>query len=66
MEAHPVAVCFGGPDLTDLYITTASEGAGEAALDRSRLPQVPRTAGVYRLKGAGQGMPLPRTSFKLR
>lgn len=62
---HPVAVCFGGPELTDLYVTTASQGAGEAALDRSQLPSVPRTAGIYRVVTAGKGMPLARTSFKL-
>ena len=62
---HPVAVCFGGPELTDLYITTASPGAGEAALDRSQLPSVPRTAGIYRIAGAGKGMVLARTGFRL-
>lgn len=62
---HPVAVCFGGPDLTDLFVTTASEGAGEAALDRTMLPSIPRTAGIYRVANAGKGMPLPRTKFSL-
>ncbi|MDG2001758.1 MAG: SMP-30/gluconolactonase/LRE family protein [Novosphingobium sp.] len=62
---HPVAVAFGGPELRDLYVTTASEGAGEAALDRSLLDSVPRTASIYRVAGAGQGMPLARTKFQL-
>ena len=62
---HPVAVCFGGTELTDLYVTTASQGAGEAALDRSLLPSVPRTAGIYRVADAGKGMPLARTTFTL-
>lgn len=62
---HPVALSFGGPDLRDLYVTTASEGAGEAALDRSLLDSVPRSASIYRVAGAGQGMPLARTSFRL-
>jgi len=61
----PVALCFGGPDLTDLFITTAAQGAGEAALDRSQLPSVPRSAGIYRVADAGKGMPLARTSFVL-
>jgi len=62
---HPVALCFGGPGLADLFVTTAAEGAGEAALDRSRLPSVPRSAGIYRVANAGKGMPLARTSFRL-
>lgn len=62
---HPVALCFGGSELRDLFVTTASEGAGEAALDRSMLDSVPRTASIYRVQDAGQGMPLARTNFRL-
>jgi sugar lactone lactonase YvrE len=62
---HPVALCFGGPDLSDLFVTTAAQGAGEAALDRTLLPSVPRSAGIYRVGNAGKGMPLARTAFRL-
>ncbi|MCX7864592.1 MAG: SMP-30/gluconolactonase/LRE family protein, partial [Novosphingobium sp.] len=62
---HPVAVCFGGPALADLYVTTAAPGAGEAALDRSLVPDVARSAGIYRLANAGHGLPLARSGFSL-
>jgi sugar lactone lactonase YvrE len=62
---HPVSLCFGGPDYRDLYVTTAAPGAGEAALDHSRIPSVPRTAGIYRARCDVPGMPAGRTAFKL-
>jgi xylono-1,5-lactonase len=44
-------VAFGGKDLTDLYITTARIGLNAAAL-----AVAPTSGGLFRLKGAGQGV----------
>jgi sugar lactone lactonase YvrE len=41
---------FGGPSLTDLYITTASRGL-DAAARRAQ----PHAGGLFRLRGAGRG-----------
>jgi sugar lactone lactonase YvrE len=41
---------FGGPALTDLYVTTASRGMDDAA----RRAQ-PHAGGLFRLRGAGRG-----------
>jgi sugar lactone lactonase YvrE len=62
---HPVALCFGGPDYRDLYVTTAAPGAGEAALDHSRIASVPRTAGIYRARSEIAGFTSGKTSFRL-
>jgi sugar lactone lactonase YvrE len=44
---------FGGPDLTDLYITTARENMSPADLER-----MPDAGAVYRVDGAGHGQAL--------
>lgn len=44
--------CFGGPDLSDLYITTASHELSDA--ERA---QDPRAGGVYRLTPGVRGLP---------
>lgn len=62
---HPVSLCFGGPDYCDLFVTSAAPGAGEAALDRSKVDSVPRTAGIYRARSERAGLPSGRTAFKL-
>jgi sugar lactone lactonase YvrE len=62
---HPVSLCFGGPDYRDLYVTTAAPDAGAAALDNSKIPQVPRTAAIYRARSDIAGMPAGTTSFAL-
>ncbi len=41
---------FGGPSLTDLYVTTASRGLDAAARRRQ-----PHAGGLFRLRGAGRG-----------
>lgn len=50
--ARPTACAFGGPRLTDLYITTATIGLGAPALAGA-----PLAGSVLVLPDAGQGMP---------
>jgi sugar lactone lactonase YvrE len=45
--------CFGGPDLTDLYVTSAAKGMSEA-----QQRQYPASGGLFRLKTNIQGMPV--------
>ncbi|MFT5222541.1 MAG: sugar lactone lactonase YvrE [Glaciecola sp.] len=47
------AVTFGGADLSDLYITTAREHLGP----QERVAQ-PLAGGVFRIAGAGRGLPV--------
>ncbi len=49
---QPTACCFGGEDLTDLYVTTARAG-----LDESALSARPLSGSVLVLPGVGVGMP---------
>ncbi|MFE2427343.1 SMP-30/gluconolactonase/LRE family protein [Streptomyces sp. NPDC059373] len=49
---RPTACAFGGPQLTDLYITTATTGLGERAL-----AEQPLAGSVLVVPDAGQGMP---------
>jgi len=44
--------CFGGPDLTDLYVTTARQGLSQAELD-----QYPLSGALLRLQTDTQGSP---------
>jgi sugar lactone lactonase YvrE len=53
---QPTACCFGGDDLTDLYVTTARAG-----LDESALAARPLSGSVLVLPGIGAG--LPSTAF---
>lgn len=53
------SLTFGGPDLRDLYVTTAYEGAVE--IDAAR--PMTRTAAVYRGRSDVPGLPTPRTRF---
>ena len=63
---HAVALTFGGPDLKDLYVTNAAEGAGAAVTSGPEVQSaVPRTAGIYRARSDVAGLPLARTGFKL-
>jgi sugar lactone lactonase YvrE len=50
--ARTTACAFGGPDLRDLYITTATTG-----LDPARLAAQPLSGSVFVLPGAGTGLP---------
>ena len=53
VPAKNVTACtFGGPDLTDLYITTARKGTKTATL-----ANYPHTGGLFRLKTEVVGMP---------
>jgi sugar lactone lactonase YvrE len=61
---HPVSLTFGGPDLRDLYVSTAAPDAGMAAVNRFPLDQVPRTAGIFRARSDVAGQPMRRTAFK--
>ncbi|MFF7677343.1 SMP-30/gluconolactonase/LRE family protein [Actinacidiphila glaucinigra] len=49
---RPTACAFGGPSLTDLYITSASTG-----LDARELAERPLSGSLLVVAGAGQGMP---------
>ncbi|MDX3075727.1 SMP-30/gluconolactonase/LRE family protein [Streptomyces sp. NPDC088354] len=49
---RPTACAFGGPHLTDLYITSARTGLGERELSAR-----PLAGALLVLPGAGQGMP---------
>ena len=51
--AFNVSSCaFGGPDLTDLYVTTARKG-----MDRDQLADYPHSGGLFRIQTDIQGMP---------
>ncbi|MCW2869747.1 MAG: Calcium-binding protein, partial [Streptomyces oryziradicis] len=50
--ARPTACAFGGPELTDLYITTATTG-----LDARALAAQPLAGSVLVVRGAGTGLP---------
>jgi len=52
---YPTSLAFGGPDLTELYITSAL----------CEIPHAERAAaapagGLFRIRGAGRGLPEPR------
>lgn len=49
--AHTSNVCFGGPDLRDLYITTARAG-----VPPGDLAGTPAAGGLFVVRGAGQGL----------
>ncbi|WP_331281532.1 SMP-30/gluconolactonase/LRE family protein [Saccharothrix sp. NRRL B-16314] len=49
---QPTACCFGGPDFTDLYVTTARVGLSEGALSEL-------AGSVLVLPGVGEGLPSP-------
>lgn len=49
---RPTAVAFGGPDLADLYVTTARIG-----LDEETLAAEPLSGSVLVVPGAGRGLP---------
>lgn len=53
--SHVTACAFGGPDLTDLYVTTASEGLGEEVLATQ-----PLAGALFVVPGAGAGLPIAR------
>jgi sugar lactone lactonase YvrE len=51
----PTTSCaFGGRDLTDLYVTTASDG-----LSHGELLKQPLAGGLFVCRGVGTGMPSP-------
>jgi sugar lactone lactonase YvrE len=58
LDVYPIpalnvsACCFGGPDLTELYITSARKGMTEA-----QLAEYPLTGGLFRLTPGVRGMP---------
>lgn len=52
--SQPTACCFGGGDLTDLFITTARAGLSEEALAGQ-----PLAGSILVLPGAGAGLPTP-------
>lgn len=63
---HAVALTFGGPDLKDLYVTNASDGAGAAVTSGPEVQaRVPRTAGVLRARSDVAGLPMARAAFSI-
>ena len=53
LPVSQVSSCaFGGPDLRDLYITTAARGLDAAALERE-----PHAGGLFRARPGVQGRP---------
>ena len=57
-----ISLCFGGPDMRDLYVTTAGN-EGIDALLRGDLP--PREAAVFKGRSEFAGQPVPLTRFSL-
>ena len=49
---HTSNVCFGGPTLSDLYITSA-----RVDLDEAQLKAFPQSGGLFVAPGAGRGQP---------
>jgi sugar lactone lactonase YvrE len=49
---NAASCCFGGPDLEDLFVTTASAELSEQALEAD-----PTAGGVYRLRPGVRGLP---------
>jgi len=64
IAAYPVAahnvttMCFAGPDLTTLYITTARDG-----LDAAALQELPLSGSLFRLETNVKGLPEPLFRF---
>lgn len=52
---HPTCVCFGGPGLTTLYITTLSHTLGPAARELH-----PQSGGIFALEVGVAGVPVAR------
>lgn len=58
--AHPTAVCFGGPDLSDLFVTSISDSGRLSASG-------PMDGGVLKLTGLGYtGLPRPTCRMPLQ
>lgn len=55
---HITSLCFGGPDLTDIFVTTASNRLTD---DNRHL--YPDAGKVFRIRGAGKGHGLPNVSL---
>jgi len=53
--SHPTSCAFGGPDLTDLYVTSASVELTPAALARQ-----PHAGGLFRVRPGVSGRPAHR------
>jgi len=49
---HTSCCCFGGPDLSDLYVTTARKGLSQHQLDA-----YPLSGHLFRMKTNVVGMP---------
>lgn len=53
---NPTSCAFGGPELRDLYVTTASAGLSEEQLDAA-----PESGTLFRLRSPIPGLPVPPT-----
>lgn len=60
---HVTSLSFGGADGSDLYVTTAAPGAGEAVMRRTEPPKL--TGTIYRARSEVPGVPGARTAFGL-
>jgi len=50
--SNPTCLCFGGPDLNTLYVTTATK-----FLDPGALAAEPLAGSLLAIEGVGQGVP---------
>jgi hypothetical protein len=58
LPARDVTSCaFGGPDLADLYITTAA-----VACDAAELAARPASGGLFRIRPGVRGLPVDRVA----
>ncbi|MBL8093389.1 MAG: SMP-30/gluconolactonase/LRE family protein [Anaerolineales bacterium] len=53
--AYPTSMAFGGADLSDLYVTSAL-----CEIPAAERPTAPLAGGLFRIPGAGRGLPEPR------
>lgn len=51
---RPTSCCFGGPDLTTLYVTSASIG-----LSASQLADAPQSGMIFSIETGIKGLPEP-------
>ncbi len=57
-----ISLCFGGPDMREIYVTTAGNDGIDALL---RGEQPKREAAVFKARSVIPGLPAPKTRFSL-
>ncbi len=58
---NPTCLCFGGPDLRTLYVTTATK-----FLSPEQLAAEPLAGALFAIEGAGQGVSENRFGHRLQ